>query len=204
MESRTQPHLVFIALDVERTPQKMSLKQMCDLSEEMKGVMEKLTWVETDDGMMEIISQRLDEIRFSNDIQIPDLETIMSHMEEVDIVPAKKTIEFLDSIYEMAGDLYHSNKVETLMRDISSGGCIMNQLDVLERVDDITSIVHEIMMVLEYSYMQALEKYVILMYKHVLDDEYMFNEQLFWDSMTLGVNACNNVRTKWNKVKNAT
>lgn len=181
----------------------MSQQQMSDLSSEMMSELEKISWIKTENGIMELVSERLDDIEFSYDVQIPDFETIMEDLEASDMAFAKKVTQFLDSIYEMVGDLYYSDKVSTLMHDICSGSCSMDQIDVLERVEDITSIVSNMASVLEKSFMQVLEKYLILVYKEVLHEESVFNEQNFWDSMRVGVDACNNVRVKWNEVKNA-
>jgi hypothetical protein len=203
LPTRGQPHLVFVALDPEKRVQPMSQQQMSDLSSEMMSELEKISWIKTENGIMELVSERLDDIEFSYDVQIPDFETIMEDLEASDMDSAKKVTQFLDSIYEMVGDLYYSDKVSTLMHDICSGSCSMDQIDVLERVEDITSIVSNMASVLEKSFMQVLEKYLILVYKEVLHEESVFNEQNFWDSMRVGVDACNNVRVKWNEVKNA-
>jgi hypothetical protein len=203
LPTRGQPHLVFVALDPEKRVQPMSQQQMSDLSSEMMSELEKISWIKTENGIMELVSERLDDIEFSYDVQIPDFETIMEDLEASDMASAKKVTQFLDSIYEMVGDLYYSDKVSTLMHDICSGSCSMDQIDVLERVEDITSIVSNMASVLEKSFMQVLEKYLILVYKEVLHEESVFNEQNFWDSMRVGVDACNNVRVKWNEVKNA-
>jgi hypothetical protein len=203
LPTRGQPHLVFVALDPEKRVQPMSQQQMSDLSSEMMSELEKISWIKTENGIMELVSERLDDIEFSYDVQIPDFETIMEDLEASDMAFAKKVTQFLDSIYEMVGDLYYSDKVSTLMHDICSGSCSMDQIDVLERVEDITSIVSNMASVLEKSFMQVLEKYLILVYKEVLHEESVFNEQNFWDSMRVGVDACNNVRVKWNEAKNA-